>query len=146
MSPGMLVVGGILALLVVARVAPKLYEAYKARKANEDGTQPVGSTLSPLARLKSALSLDDLSTDLAGMLKRVNRTATLSPPGRAALSDVMIFLEHPISLYPPGPKRDEAQRARQVIYDLFGSAPTDPVEEPKPAIVPEPEPIKPAVT
>lgn len=73
-------------------------------------------------------TLDQVAGTVFGALKKLQGQATLSPPGRSVLSDVVIFLEEPIMLFPDSPERKAAIDGRKAIYALFGSSPVDPAD------------------
>ncbi len=77
------------------------------------------------------VSMTKLSGDMSDLLIKSEKAIVLSAPGRSSLSDVMIFLERPISMYPDtDPRKKAAMDGRQAIYDLFGSAPITPAGTP----------------
>lgn len=83
-------------------------------------------------------TLDQVASTVYGGLKKLQGQVELSPPGRSVLSDVVIFLEEPIMLFPDTPERQAAIDGRKAIYALFGTAPIDPNPAPTPSPTPAP--------
>lgn len=80
---------------------------------------------------------DAVLLEVRDKLLKLERATELSPIGRCALADIMIFYQHPISLFPDSPERTDAEASRFKLYTFLGKAPAEDTSTPATPVAPK---------